>query len=163
MSIPKTISIESEAGFRVLFECATIGILVVLKYTDRARRLLQYVAAAQDERVAKHLLRIKSNVANLTGILNDFLSLDKLEQGKVDIEFEVFDVNEFIQEVAEDVRPIQKAGQKITITHNGDSMVTPDQKKLRYILTNLFYRTPSNIPRKIKTFRYTFNISIPHI
>ena len=27
--MPKPISLESEAGFRVLFECATVGILVI--------------------------------------------------------------------------------------------------------------------------------------
>ena len=33
----------------------------------------------------KHINRIKSSVANLTGILNDFLSLSKLEEGRVEV------------------------------------------------------------------------------
>jgi signal transduction histidine kinase len=82
-------------------------------------------------------LRIKSSVSNLTAILNDFLSLDKLEQGIVEIEQEVFDVTEFMNEVVEDVRFLQRKGQQINFVHNGDPQVTLDQKKLRYIMVNL--------------------------
>ncbi len=96
-----------------------------------------YGAADGDERVKKHLARIKSSVNNLTSILNDFLSLDKLEQGKVEVERETFDMVEFMNEVVEDVQTIRKTGQQVTIIHNGKSEVTLDQKKLRYILVNL--------------------------
>ena len=97
----------------------------------------QYLGGEHDERVSKHLSRIKSNVGNLTGILNDFLSLDKLEQGKVDIEYEEFDFDRFIHEVAENVRPLKKPGQQILVHHTGASRILLDEKKMRYILVNL--------------------------
>ncbi|MDP4666065.1 MAG: PAS domain S-box protein, partial [Flavobacteriaceae bacterium] len=43
----------------------------------------KYTEGNQQEKRDKHISRIKSSVNNLTNILNDFLSLDKLETGKV--------------------------------------------------------------------------------
>ncbi|MGC1243977.1 MAG: PAS domain-containing sensor histidine kinase [Chryseosolibacter sp.] len=97
----------------------------------------QYGIAGKDERIAKHLLRIKSSINNLTNILNDFLSLDKLEQGKVDLEYEIFDMTAFMNEVVEDVSTLRKSDQIINIRHEGENAVLLDQKKLRYILVNL--------------------------
>ncbi|MFO0469320.1 MAG: PAS domain S-box protein, partial [Bacteroidota bacterium] len=42
-----------------------------------------YNESGQDEKRGKHIVRIRSAVNNLTSILNDFLSLSKLEEGKV--------------------------------------------------------------------------------
>jgi PAS domain S-box-containing protein len=97
----------------------------------------QYGAARQDPRIEKHLSRIKTSVANLTGILNDFLSLDKLEQGLVEVERDQLNLRTFVSEVVEDVETIRKEGQRIVVSHSGDPVVMLDQKKLRYILINL--------------------------
>lgn len=97
----------------------------------------QYSATAKDERLHKHVTRIKSSVGSLTSILNDFLSLDKLEQGKVEVDADAFDIGTFISEVAEEVQPIRKRGQQIALSHEGDRNVLLDRKKLRYILVNL--------------------------
>ncbi len=88
----------------------------------------QYGAAEPDEKVQKHLKRIKSSVSNLTSILNDFLSLDKLEQGKVEVELDTFDMPEFMREVVEDVQTIRKKEQLIHIDHVGEAKVMLDQK-----------------------------------
>lgn len=90
-----------------------------------------------NEKVQKHLARIKSSVANLTDILNDFLSLDKLEKGNVEIERDDFDLPRFLDEIVEDVLTTRKKGQEVIITHEGKSGVCLDHKKLRYILVNL--------------------------
>lgn len=97
----------------------------------------QYMPAEKDEKVSKHLMRIKASVVDLTAILNDFLSLDKLEQGNVEIERELFDITEFMQEVLENVRFLRKKGQHISHEHKGEHQVLLDQKKLRYIMVNL--------------------------
>lgn len=92
---------------------------------------------AKDDKIIKHVNRIKSSVKNLNSILNDFLSLDKLEQGNVEIDIETFDLKDFMNEVVEDVLPLQKKGQQINMSHAGDSQVNLDLKKLRYIMVNL--------------------------
>ncbi|HEY0742711.1 MAG TPA: PAS domain-containing sensor histidine kinase [Chryseosolibacter sp.] len=97
----------------------------------------QYGSPNHDERIQKHIARIKSSVANLTTILNDFLSLDKLEQGKVEVELDTITIPDFMKEVVEDVQTLKKNGQVVNIEHRGDNKVLLDQKKLRYILVNL--------------------------
>lgn len=97
----------------------------------------QYGAVERDPRIEKHIARIKNSVGNLTGILNDFLSLDKLEQGKVEVEIDIFDLADFLKDAVEDVQLLRKKGQNILITHVGPKNVMLDQKKLRYVLVNL--------------------------
>lgn len=99
--------------------------------------LEQYYKESVDERMSKHLTRIKSSVNNLNTILNDFLSLDKLEQGLVPVEPELFDIEQFLISVLDEVEPYKKCGQYVTFLHNGPQQIMLDQNKLRYILNNL--------------------------
>ena len=50
-----------------------------------AALLDHYTSPDQTDKRNKHIERIKSSVKNLTGILDDFLSLEKLEQGRVEV------------------------------------------------------------------------------
>jgi PAS domain S-box-containing protein len=106
---------------------------VVLSSTSLIDRYID----KDDERVRKHLLRIKNSVNSLRTILGDFLSLDKLEQGKVELECETFDVGAFLADIVEDVRLLQKEGQLVNIQHHGDLQVSLDQKKFSYIMVNI--------------------------
>src|SRR5690606_36892706 len=45
----------------------------------------QYLEKGDTAKAEKHADRIKSSVNHLTSILNDFLSLGKLEEGKVEV------------------------------------------------------------------------------
>ncbi|ELR71907.1 Multi-sensor Hybrid Histidine Kinase [Fulvivirga imtechensis AK7] len=97
----------------------------------------QYGTWEKDERVGKHLQRIRTSINSISTILGDFLSLDKLEQGKVVLELEMFDLLKFMYEVIEDVKALKKKGQHIYLSHKGDRTVILDRKKLHYIMKNL--------------------------
>ncbi len=97
----------------------------------------QYTQPGQEEKRNKHIARIKSSVKNLTEILNDFLSLDKLEQGKVETEREVFDVHDFVKDVLPEVENMLKAGQYIQYSHLGKREIIQDKKILRNVMLNL--------------------------
>jgi signal transduction histidine kinase len=88
------------------------------------------------ENTSRHLKRIKSSVGNLTSILNDFLSLDKLEQGKVEIKPSLFHIDKFAEELIEEIQATFKKGQKIIYTHSGKSEVYLDKQMLKNILYN---------------------------
>jgi len=90
------------------------------------------------EKTDKHIRRIKSSIGNLISILNDFLSLEKLEQGKVEIKDTVFDINEFTKELIEEIQPTLKKGQKISYSSKGNTLeVLLDQNMLRNVMLNL--------------------------
>lgn len=97
----------------------------------------QYPLSDQQENRKKHIRRIKSAVSNLTTILDDFLSLDKLEQGKITTEASVFDLADLLWSIIEELQASLKEGQQINYTHRGGRQVCLDKQKLRNIVINL--------------------------
>ena len=91
------------------------------------------------EKRDKHIGRIKNSVRNLTDILNDFLSLQKLEEGKVVINAEWFDFADFIEIMKTEIVGILKPGQKVVseCLPEEDCKVCLDAKLLRHIVLNL--------------------------
>jgi PAS domain S-box-containing protein len=98
----------------------------------------QYIDRKEIDKVSKHVLRIKSSVNHLTSILNDFLSLGKLEEGKIDVNKEAINISEFLLEVDEEITPTLKPGQSLGI-HCDPSVeyLNSDSRVLRHILFNL--------------------------
>jgi PAS domain S-box-containing protein len=98
----------------------------------------QYTERNDPEKIRKHVLRIKSSVNQLTSILNDFLSLGKLEEGKTEVVKEEIHLSEFLSEICEEITPTLKAGQELKCTYNGElQKVNSDGRILRNILFNL--------------------------
>jgi PAS domain S-box-containing protein len=81
-----------------------------------AALISQYNERGDTEKVEKHVKRIKSSVNHLTAILNDFLSLGKLEEGKVDVLKADVDLREFMEEIHEEVKPTLREGQTLNIS-----------------------------------------------
>jgi len=96
-----------------------------------------YARADQQDKRKRHVERIRASVKNLTVILDEFLSLEKVEQGKVEIENEVFDLHEFAADLVEDIRGIMKDGQDAQFSYMGKREIRQDKKILRNILLNL--------------------------
>lgn len=100
-----------------------------------------YPREDQQAKREKHTARIKSAVANLTGILNDFLSLSKLEEGKVGIQSVQFRLSAFCAETLDDLNGLLKPGQ--SIRHD----IPPEDIELfldKKVLKNIFFNLLSN-------------------
>lgn len=86
----------------------------------------------------KYLKKITNNVNNLELILNDFLSLTKLDEGKITAKLKSFDLINFINALVEEIGIHKKNGQTITMMNNdAEVMVNLDPKLIRHILINL--------------------------
>lgn len=87
----------------------------------------------------KHFDRIQSSVRNLTEILDDFLSLSKLEEGKIESNPEWFNLSEFCHGFIQEIKGLLKPNQQIEgqLNHR-EEKVFLDKKLLRNILLNLF-------------------------
>lgn len=86
----------------------------------------------------KYLKKITNNVNNLELILNDFLSLTKLDEGKITTSLKSFDLIEFTEALVEEIGIHKKNGQTITIiNHNPEVLVYLDPKLMRHIIINL--------------------------
>ncbi len=98
----------------------------------------QYNERGEQDKVIKHVQRIKSSVNHLTSILNDFLSLGKLEEGIIEINPEFTNAKEFLEEVREEITPTLKVGQELLLKYLTDEKILyTDPKILRNILFNL--------------------------
>lgn len=98
----------------------------------------KYAEPFENQNIAKHVGKIKSAVGNLTTILNDFLSLERLEAGNVEPTFSTFDLVKFSEEITEEMQLIAKHDQNIIYQHTGlQSTTTLDQNLLRNCMINL--------------------------
>ncbi len=91
----------------------------------------QYKERGELEKMDKHLNRIKNSVKHLTSILNDFLSLGKLEEGKVEVIPEKLELEPFLLEVAEEMKASMKEGQQILIDIPANLCIHTDPRILR--------------------------------
>lgn len=98
----------------------------------------KYIENGTYENTSKHVKRIKNSVKGLTDILNDFLSVDKLENQKTEIKIGTFDYQNFVKDMVEDMDGMCQEGQQITWSIDGDiHEIECDQNILRNILYNL--------------------------
>ncbi len=98
----------------------------------------KYIKEDQQDRRVKHINRIKSSVQNLTNILNDFLSIEKLDEGLIKSNPTNFDLRVFCEKMVEDMQQETKEGQHIVFNYKGDAtQVHLDNQLLTNILINL--------------------------
>jgi PAS domain S-box-containing protein len=98
----------------------------------------KYTTTEQQENRDKHVQRIKEQIKHLSDMLEDLLSLGKLEEGVVKVHPEVFDIQQWFGEMDTEIRPLLKKGQQIKWNHTGPDRVHSDRKLLRFVLLNLF-------------------------
>lgn len=100
--------------------------------------IARYHQAHDEEKRTKHVKTIKTSVQNLTNILDDFLSLDKLDQGKIACHPSSFHLVELAQALVVDMQELAKEGQNITYQHHGaETAIFLDKEMLRNVLINL--------------------------
>lgn len=100
----------------------------------------QYASAEDHEKRNRHLVKIQHAVQTLTFILEDFLSLEKLEEGLVQVKFELITSDELIGEIEniqEEMSQMLKKGQSFNLAYTNLTSITTDKKLLRNILVNL--------------------------
>ncbi|RWY53765.1 PAS domain-containing sensor histidine kinase [Mucilaginibacter gilvus] len=98
----------------------------------------RYAERLNNSNIGKHVGKIKHGVANLTAILNDFLSLEKLEAGKEQPNTATFDLVKLSEDITEEMQAIAKQHQNIIYQHTGTiSTIILDQNLLKSCIINL--------------------------
>jgi PAS domain S-box-containing protein len=102
-----------------------------------ASLLSKYTTTEEQEKRTRHIERIKGSVKHLNDLLEDFLSLGKLDEGKIGANPVPFNLKEKVSNVADDMRGILKEGQQIVTHHEGSEDVVTDKNLLSNCLINL--------------------------
>lgn len=85
----------------------------------------------------KHIARIVSSVNMLNDILNDFLSVGKIEEGKIQLRITEFNMKELIEGIIGEMQTILKPGQIVMYDHAGSETIMLEPSLLRHIVMNL--------------------------
>jgi signal transduction histidine kinase len=99
--------------------------------------LTKYTTTEEQPKREKHLDRIISSVNMLTDILNDFLSLGKIEEGKIAVNLTNIVIKEFIEAIINEIKPLLKKNQAIVYKHPGNNEILLDKGLLKHIVLNL--------------------------
>lgn len=100
----------------------------------------KYKEAEQQTKREKHLNTIKSKVKYLNSILNDFLSIDRIESGQVNYNFSTIKLQNVFDEVIYETEMMLKAGQKVICTTEISNIeIEFDEKVLELTLFNLIH------------------------
>lgn len=97
----------------------------------------QYNTGEDNAKQQKHIQRIVSSVNMLTDILNDFLSVGKIEEGKIHVKYQQFDIYKLMASAIDEIKVNLKKDQQIRYEHSGDVDVMLDISLLRHIIMNL--------------------------
>lgn len=110
--------------------------------------LSRYTLSEQQEKRDKHLKVIKNKVHYLNNILNDFLSIEKLEMGKVSYTEESIDLSSKVQQAIEDLNPMLKNGQHIHLEIHTETPINInfDVKTCDLILNNVIHNAMKYTP-----------------
>lgn len=100
----------------------------------------KYKLAEQQDKRDKHLNTIINKVHYLNNILNDFLSVERLETGKVNYSFKTFKLSKVLNEVIYNANMLLKDGQNINYPENIDDLsLHQDEKVLELSLSNIVH------------------------
>lgn len=99
--------------------------------------LEQYNTPETQQKRERHIFLIKSAVREMMAILEEFLSLEKIEEGKAHVKNELLNLYEMAQRTVEKFNGALRTGQQIDYSHNGKAEVNGDGGVINQILNNL--------------------------
>ena len=119
--------------------------------------IARYNDGASKDNVDRHVTKIRGKVRELTSMLNDLLSQEKLEQGQVRCTPSDFDIVHLCIELIEELRDLAKPGQELTYHHTGEERNLHQDKQmlanvLRNLLNNAMKYSPEHRPIDLLTW-----------
>ncbi|MEQ1555162.1 MAG: PAS domain-containing sensor histidine kinase, partial [Ferruginibacter sp.] len=102
-----------------------------------ASLVAKYKDTAEQENREKHINRIKNSVNSLTDLLNEFLSLGKIEEGKISTNNIRFNLKEMLENTCNEMQALSKNNQQLIYTHTGEELVFLDVALLKNVILNL--------------------------
>src|SRR6185436_17711959 len=102
-----------------------------------ASLLTKYTSSEDQSKRMRHIEKIKGSVKHLNDLLEDFLSLGKLDEGKVGTALNEFNLMELIQDTTDEMKGLLKDDQEINYDHSGENVIESDKKLVRNVMINL--------------------------
>lgn len=104
--------------------------------SSSADLIRKYLDLDDTEKIHKHISRIQQSVVYMTSLLNDFLSLDKIDSGVVNLNMQKIDLNKLLEECLEETAGLKRPHQSIHV-QNDIEQLESDPFLLKSIMINL--------------------------
>lgn len=101
-----------------------------------ASLISKYKTEDDDEKRQKHVGKVKSAVTNMTLILNDFLSAERLQEGKIVTNISEFNIKTLVSEIINELQGLLKQNQHIEYEHQGNELISLDKQMVKNIFIN---------------------------
>lgn len=100
--------------------------------------LENYTGDKYETQKKTHLERIRRSIQTLTELMNDFLSIGRLEEGAIKAINKPVELKSFLSETVSELNSIKKSGQRLELSLPPEEIsVTSDRQMLTNILRNL--------------------------
>jgi len=99
--------------------------------------LNQYIEKRDFDKCARHIGKISESVKHMSSMLEDLLSLGKLEEGLIQAKPDEFDFSKFMIEVVSEMQELAKPGQKLVLDTADITLVKTDKRLLKNVILNL--------------------------
>jgi len=98
----------------------------------------KYLEKQPNEKILNHTEKIKLSIKYLNSTLNDYLSIGKLEEGKIRVKNSTFDLSELCNEIFEELETYKLNKQTLILENNlKDSIITNDKNIIHNIIINI--------------------------
>lgn len=123
----------------------------------------KYKETSQQIKRDKHLNTIIDKVNYLNSILNDFLSIERIDSGKVKYKFTSFMLSKVVNEAIYNSNMLLKPGQRINYPKDiDDYVIYQDEKVLELILSNLINNAIKYSPQN-SSINLEFTLTPKHL
>ena len=97
----------------------------------------KYDQLGNTEKKKVHFEKVKNNIKSLTNMLNDTLTISRIEENTGEVELARFNVLDLIHEVIEESEGLRKSKQEIIVNFAGEKVINSDRKILKTVLVNI--------------------------
>lgn len=113
--------------------------------------LIKKYTEQNNNNILKHADTIQAMVKHLSNILDDFLSLERIETGSIQYKFSNFSIDELLLEIIEKANSLTKNGQYINYKPCKNCPdIYSDKKMINIIITNVLFNAIKYSPEKSK-------------
>lgn len=113
------------------------GIITSISLIDKYLHLPE-PDSNMDSKIKKHICKIKRSVKNLTGVLDTFIDLDKLDHGIIVPSPRHFSVARVVNEIGQELGDSNETNVKVYTKHEDEGLILfQDKNMLRNLLVNL--------------------------
>jgi len=97
----------------------------------------KYIEKQELDKTERHLSKITESVRHMNAMLEDLLSLGKLEEGLIQAKSEEFDFRKFICEIVSEMQELARKGQRLEVDAANVGLIVADKRLVKNVLLNL--------------------------